>query len=369
MAHSAPKPFFSTLAMSLLCIAASIPAPAKAVDSAVRIGVFGLFRSTELILSPPAHEALVVNGAGQTIILENTQFARLRLAEHAVRCVTPTETLVASSIQAFNRGGADLILAVPGRIERRFRGKLDVSVEADHLAAIVTMGLEVAVASVVAAESHSGVSLEALKAQAVVARSFYVAARGRHSSSGFDFCDTTHCQFVREAHGVGSSPKKGPVDMAALAAAETRGLVLAFRGRKLAALYSASCGGRTRSLADAGMSSEAYPYFSVECAYCRSHAPDWQTHLDRNEASLLLEKCTEGARLLTARKTGWSSVPGNNYDGILEGNVVVLRGRGAGHGVGLCQAGAAAMASAGSDFRTILAYYYPNTTLIFAQAD
>jgi len=62
-------------------------------------------------------------------------------------------------------------------------------------------------------------------------------------------------------------------------------------------------------------------------------------------------------------------VPGNNYDAILEGNVIVLRGRGAGHGVGLCQAGAAAMASAGSDFRTILAYYYPNTTLIFAQAD
>ena len=368
MVHSTPAPA-STLAMSLLCIVAFIPAPAQAMDSTVRIGVFGLFRPTELLLTSPAHEALVVSGANQTITLENTQFAQLRLVGHAIQCVAPTKTLVASSIQAFSRDGVDLILAVPGRIERRFRGELHVSAGADTLTVVVTMGLEVAVASVVAAESRSGVPLEALKAQAVVARSFYVAAGGRHSNLGFDFCDTTHCQFIREAHGVGPSPRRGPVDPATWAAAETRGLVLAFRGRKLAALYSASCGGRTRSLAEVGMSSDAYPYFSVECPYCRSHASDWQTYLDRDDASALLAKHSEGARLLTVHKAGWNAVPGNNYDATCEGNGVVLRGRGAGHGVGLCQTGAAAMASAGSDFRTILAYYYPNTTLIFAPAD
>lgn len=368
MTHSTPAPA-STLAMSLLCIAAFIAAPAQAVDSTVQIGVFSLFRPTELLLASPAHEVLLVSGASETMILESGQFAELRLVGHAVRCVTSTKTLVASSIQAFNRDGADLILAVPGRIERRFRGELQVSAGADTLIAVVTMGLEVAVASVVAAESPPGAPLEALKAQAVVARSYYVTARGRHSNSGFGFCDTTHCQFIREAHGPGPSPRRGPVDPATQAAAETRGLVLAFRGRKFAALYSASCGGRTRSLAEVGMSSDVYPYFAVECPYCRRHAPDWQTHLDRDEASALLAKESEQARLLTERKAGWNSVPGNNYDAVVEGNVVVLRGRGAGHGVGLCQAGAAAMASAGSDFRTILAYYYLNTTLIVAEAD
>ena len=367
MAHSTPAPV-STLAMSLLCIVVFIPAPAQAVDTTVRIGVFGLFRPTELLLSPPAHEVLVVSGAGQTITLENTQFAQLHLVGPAIQCVAPTKTFAASSIRAFSRDGADLILAVPGRIERRFRGELLVSAGTDSLTAVVTMGLEVAVASVVAAESPSVVSLDAIKAQAVVARSFFVAARGRHSSSAFDFCDTTHCQFIREARGVGPSPR-GTVDPATLAAAETRGLVLAFRGRTLAALYSASCGGRTHSLTDVAMSSDAYPYFSVECPYCRSHASNWQARLDRNDAGPLLAKHSEAARLLMVRKSGWHTVPGNNYDGIFEGNVVVLRGRGAGHGVGLCQAGAAAMASAGSDFRTILAYYYPNTTLVFAQAD
>ena len=67
---------------------------------------------------------------------------------------------------------------------------------------MVTMDLETAVASVVAAESPPGAGLESLKAQAVVARSFLVAAHGRHARS--DFCDTTHCQFLREPPAEGS---------------------------------------------------------------------------------------------------------------------------------------------------------------------
>src|SRR6266571_2973368 len=58
------------------------------------------------------------------------------------------------------------------------------------------MDRETATASVVAAENTPDTPLEALKAQAVAARSYFVAGRGRHHD--FDFCDTTHCQFLRE---------------------------------------------------------------------------------------------------------------------------------------------------------------------------
>jgi stage II sporulation protein D len=47
-----------------------------------------------------------------------------------------------------------------------------------------------------------------------------------------------------------------------------------------------------------------------------------------------------------------------------EGEQIVLRGIGQGHGIGLCQAGAQAMAKAGADFREILAHYYPNTVIV-----
>src|SRR5208283_1270192 len=64
------------------------------------------------------------------------------------------------------------------------------------LTAVVTMDLEPAVASVVAAEGTVDAPSEALKALAVAARSYFVAGKGRHRD--FDFCDTTHCQFLRE---------------------------------------------------------------------------------------------------------------------------------------------------------------------------
>jgi stage II sporulation protein D len=47
-----------------------------------------------------------------------------------------------------------------------------------------------------------------------------------------------------------------------------------------------------------------------------------------------------------------------------EGEQAILRGVGQGHGIGLCQAGAKAMAEEGADFREILAHYYPKTVII-----
>src|SRR5260370_10001 len=118
-------------------------------------------------------------------------------------------------------------VSVPGKIRRELRGRLEVRVQEGSLAAIVEMDRETAVASIVAAESP-GSPREAQKAQAVLARSFLAAARSRHQ--GFDFCDTTHCQYLRDAPAAGT--------VAARAQRDTRGLVLAYEGRVIAALYS-----------------------------------------------------------------------------------------------------------------------------------
>ena len=63
------------------------------------------------------------------------------------------------------------------------------------------------------------------------------------------------------------------------------------------------------------------------------------------------------------RRLGWDAVPSNNFSAHSDAQGVVLEGTGEGHGVGLCQAGAKAMAQAGATFREILDHYYPNTTL------
>jgi peptidoglycan hydrolase-like amidase len=214
--------------------------------------------------------------------------------EVVVRSGTTSQRFVLESLTAPVRiAGPDLIVSIPGKIERRFQGTLELS----SAGAVMEIDLETAVASVVAAESPPGASIEALKAQAIAARSFYFGSAPRHEH--YSFCDTTHCQFLRAP--------PDPRSAYARATALTRGQVLSYEGAVVPVFYSADCGGRTRSLGDAG----GYPYFAVECAGCRG-------------------------KPMT------------------------------GHGIGLCQRGAARMASRGAGFRQILEFYLPATRLIGA---
>jgi peptidoglycan hydrolase-like amidase len=240
-----------------------------------------LFRPKTLEVRAAPGAASLAGGAP----LEGAASVRVHLSDHRTLRVT-----------ARDGGEADFVLSVPGRIARRFRGTLDIRPAGDRLLALLHADLETAVATVTAAESGPGAPREALKTQAVLARSFFLAAGRRHT--GFDFCDTTHCQFFRSPPPAKSS--------AARAARDTRGLVLTYRGRVFAPLYSANCGGRTRLPRDIGLRVTIYPYFAVNC---------------------------------------------------------VRRGPRRGHAVGLCQAGAMVMARGGKDFRAILNYYFPGTAV------
>jgi peptidoglycan hydrolase-like amidase len=247
----------------------------------VTIGVFGLFHPVELEVQPVRGGALVVEMGGHKRVLEGLDAMRITSA---------------ASVTGRDGAEATFVLSVPRKIRREFHGRLKILASAVQLTAIVEMDREQAVASIVAAESPPGAPMEAEKAQAVVARSFLAAARGRHE--GFDFCDTTHCQFLRGAPAAGSMAKR--------AQEATESVVLAYHGHLLAALYSANCGGRTRTLEEAGWHDEEYPYFGVKCP---------------------------------------------------------VGGERSGHGIGMCQAGAAEMARRGSTLREILERFFPATTL------
>jgi stage II sporulation protein D len=318
----------------------------------VRIGVFSLFHPQRLVISSLPAQTVIVTAGTRQIVLSDCAGAFLYLEGNQVRVRINDESLVASEVHVADRMGraTDFLLSFPGKVTRRYRGKLAVKCQINELEAVVEMDLETAVASAVAAESASGAPLEALKAQAVATRSYYLASRGRHAE--IDFCDTTHCQFLREA--------PSPHSLAAQAGAATQGLVLFYEGSTVPALFTGSCGGRTRTLAEIGLAPAPYPYFSVPCGYCLRHAPHWQARLEAKEAAELASH-SEGSRLRLGRILGWDVVPGNNYELEREGEVVAVKGSGKGHGVGLCQLGAAWMAEQGYGFREILAYYYPNT--------
>jgi stage II sporulation protein D len=342
---------------ALLVLGVLLIGTGRSTSVPVRIGLFTLFHPRELVVRSPDARGISLRFDHHTCVLRGHEQARLRATSGSIEVVCADQTIATGvvHISGADVGVADIELTVPQKITRTFRGLLEVSSSGEALVPIVSMDLETAVASVVSAEQSASTPIDALEAQAVAVRSYLVAGHGRHGRHGaFDFCDTTHCQFLK------SPPAAG--EAAARAAADTAGLVLAFRGVPIAALYSASCGGRTRSLADAGLpSGGGYPYFSVECSYCVRHAPQWESRLDADEeTSRLIEERSERARLAVGRRHGWSIVPGNNFDAVAPDTI---RGRGAGHGIGLCQAGAAALANDGASFRDILAHYYPGTAL------
>lgn len=262
---------------------------ALTLAATVKIGVFGLFHPMVLDVKPVQGQVLNVASQGRTQVLEGSATLRLR-----------------SAALVTGRDGqeAAFVLSVPGksssvRIRRVFHGRLEIRPQGTHLIAIVEMDRETAVASIIAAEGSDATPIEARKAQAVVARSFLTAARDRHKD--FDFCDTTHCQFLRESPKTESTANRAAVD--------TRGLMVSYQGNVIAALYSANCGGHTRAIAESGWrgEGEGYPYFSVECP---------------------------------------------------------VRGLVSGHRVGMCQMGAAELARRGAGFREILQLYYPGTTIV-----
>jgi stage II sporulation protein D len=321
---------------------------ARGEEKQVRIGVLGLFHAKEIIVSPMSGEPLQCSAGAESWPVSAPIHVELRAAK-LMKLAAAERPLTGPFVCDNGQGGAaELTVAVPGKISRRYDGRLEVTAEPRELRVIITIELETAVASVVAAEGVPQAPMEALKAQAVAARSFLLAGRGRHVD--FDFCDTTHCQFLRSLPA-----SQTPAFQATLA---TRGLVLSYKDEVFAAMYSASCSGRTHTLEELGIPVRGYPYFSVTCDYCRRHPEKWVTKIESADAANLAP--TERSRLNLVRKLGWKTVPSNSYSARTENGAVILEGVGVGHGIGLCQRGSADMARRGASFQQILEHYYPN---------
>ncbi len=322
----------------------------------VQIGVLGLFHPQQITLRA-SNAPLAVHAADQSFVLDpGHQFddAKISASDGKLFLQAAGRTIQVPEITVTGRDGGRTVftLSIPGKVSRSYLGRLVVKTENGEVVPVVSMELETAVGSVVQAESAPGTPLEALMAQAVVTRSYFVAGRGRHHN--FDFCDLTHCQFLREP------PHPGSVFAKAVLA--TQGQVITYEDKPVATMFTHSCGGHTRTPAELGVPVNGYPYFAVVCDYCHKNPLRWSRRVSPEDAQLLSGK-SEAGRLALDRRLGWNAVPGNTYTMQTLNGEVVLEGAGQGHGIGLCQRGAKAMAEDRANYREILAHYFPNTLL------
>lgn len=235
------------------------------------------------------------------------------------------------------------------------------------------------ISGVVRAEGGTGKNPEYFKTQAVLVRTYLYKYNGRHAVDGYSLCDGTHCQAF---NGLSNDT------LISRAVTSTKGQVItASDSTFIISAFHSNCGGETASSEDVWLTPVSY-LKSVKDPYCQeSKNSTWQKKIsseDWNNAlhaagytgsasssqigfiqntrqanyriSSFSAPLTSLRNSLNLRSTYFSVVP--------EGGYVILKGRGYGHGVGLCQEGAMIMAAKGFNYRQIIDFYYQGVKIM-----
>jgi stage II sporulation protein D len=269
---------------------------------------------------------------------------------------------------------------------------------------VMELPLEEYITGVVAAEMPASFHPEALKAQAVIARTYALAKAGRlggcTENPGADLCTSgTCCQAWEDMQTIA---QKWPGEEASSyrekivgAVQSTRGMVLMYQGELAQTVYHSTCGGETEKAVDAWREGCDVPYLqNVKCSFCR-HSPHYSTELAldpatyaaalRGEADVLpvlgkgniplmevVQRSSSGRNMFLKIGNSGRLYRGEEIRRLLglsstffrwqtKEDRIVFSTRGYGHGVGLCQYGADGMATEGYNFQEILDFYYKGT--------
>lgn len=283
------------------------------------------------------------------------------------------------------------------KVTRRFAGRLRFIVEGDKIRAVNRLGLEDYLLSVISSEMHADAPLEFLKAHAIISRSWVMSNLRSHER--FDVCADDHCQRYQGLDGAVGQNVRDAVD-------RTWGSVLTYKGELCDARYSKCCGGTTE-LYSTCWEDRDYPYLQAVPdvpedggkPFCDTEDEEilrkvlndydlktrdfytWTERLDsrikylkplkRGPSGRIYELEIEdengrrviGKELAIRKALSASCLKSSAFEIEWKGDECILHGRGWGHGVGLCQIGAAVMASRGYDCAAILRHYYPGTEI------
>jgi stage II sporulation protein D len=273
--------------------------------------------------------------------------------------------------------------------QHSFRGKVTlIRTPNNHLTVIDNINVEDYIKGVLYHEVSHRWPMEALKAQAVAARTYALYSMGNDKPY-----DVTNDIYSQVYGGRGSERFRTD-----LAVEYTKGQVLTYDGKIIPAYFHATCGGMTEDAKELWNVPDIPPLRGVPCGFCQdSPHLHWKKNfrlkniqtalnlhgykvgtikeisvVDRNRSERIdhlkiIQR--NGDELVIKGKDfrdlmGPNVIDSNNYQIIMKGYYVDLFGRGWGHGVGMCQWGALGMARQQFNYKQILAYYYPQSVLM-----
>jgi stage II sporulation protein D len=291
-------------------------------------------------------------------------------------------------LSAGGKGCTKVVASASGTVRingKSYRGLVEIVPGDRGMLAVNELPLEDYLVGLINCEISSQWPMEAVKAQAVIARTYALYQKNTRRAASYHLEATVLDQVYDGCEIEDSRAARGVL--------ETEGEVLTWNGAIIQAFYHSSCGGHTEAAENVW--GFPLPYaVGVDCRYCvLTPSVRWEQtiSLKRLEAALKaaglpasgLKGVRAGTRNVSGRLTdvvletfrGSQSVPAVKFRqavgyGVIrstaftvrdDGGEAAFRGMGFGHGVGLCQWGAKIRAADGFSYREILAYYYPGT--------
>lgn len=269
-----------------------------------------------------------------------------------------------------------------------FRGKAEIAVDTDgRLVVINELSLEDYLKGVINREISSSWEIDAVMAQAIVARTYALYKKRDRTNRFYDLEPSV----LDQVYG-GADTEDARVRYAV---DNTAGMVLTYKNELIKPYYFSTCGGYTED--GENVWGESKPYLKmVRCKYCKSSpAFTWRKSIPLSKLESALRSAGynlngihsikvisryESGRVKKIRISGESRdttltgvdfrriigydvIKSTMFDVFIEGSSAVFKGKGSGHGVGLCQWGAKGMAEDGYNYKEILEHYFPGTEI------
>ncbi len=258
---------------------------------------------------------------------------------------------------------------------------LIIKTDSNGLVVINHVDLEHYVAGVV--QSEAGIvkdQLEYYYVQAIISRTYALVNYLKHNTEGYNLCDNEHCQVYKGRNRNADISR---------AVAKTSGVVIVDENMQMiSAAFHANCGGQTVNSEDIWTIPTSY-LKAISDSFCLNQSGAlWTKKVSLKEynAFLLTQQLSETVFVKSGENTVLFSQPQRKivgphqiplktfrtyfdlrstfFDIALEDNKVVFKGKGYGHGVGLCQQGALEMIRKGYDYKDVIQFYYTKVDLV-----
>ncbi|MDX2361107.1 MAG: SpoIID/LytB domain-containing protein [Crocinitomicaceae bacterium] len=263
-----------------------------------------------------------------------------------------------------------------------YRDNLEITNDNGRLRIVNLVDMNNYLGGVIESEGGGGRHQEFYRVQALMSRTYAMKNVNRHKSDGFYLCDGVHCQayhnMLRHTESINAAVEA------------TRGEVIVDNGNRLIASYfAANCGGQTCDASYVWNNSVPFLESFVDTFCIHTRQATWEKTVPKYKWKNYLQE-TFGVREEVLGELMYNfeqdqrkafyihpslgvplrdlrskfNLKSTYFSTRLQGDNVVISGRGFGHGVGLCQEGAMQMAKDGYSYKQIAYFYFSNVHII-----